>query len=193
MEKKNKIILASSSPQRKDLLKQLNLPDLECYHHSIDEKNYEYKPSISRAVVELAQMKAESVKTRFKSLNQIIISGDTVVLRAGKIFHKTDSKDEIKEYLDLLSGRKHQVFGGLCVLFPNGKIVRRLVKTDVYFNKIYKSEVTNEILEDGIGKSGGYAIQNYGSRFVKKIRGCYTNVVGISIPELYKILKGSEF
>ncbi len=193
MKKKNDIILASSSLQRKNLLKQLNLHDFECYQHFINEETYKYTPPISKSVLELAQMKAESVRTRFKSLNQIIISGDTVVFRAGKIFHKTDSKDKIKEYLNLLSARKHQVFGGLCVLFPNGKMVKRLVKTDVYFNKISQSEVTDEILEDGIGKSGGYAIQNYGSRFVNKIRGCFTNVVGISIPELYKILKGSEF
>ena len=53
-------------------------------------------------------------------------------------------------------------------------------------------EITKQVLEDGIGKAGGYALQNLGSRFVRKIRGCYTNVIGISIPELYKILKNPE-
>ncbi len=193
MKKKQKIILASESQQRIKLLKKLDIANFECQKHLVDERKFDFKSSITKSILELVQMKAESVRNRLKNCNNIIISGDTVVYRAGKIFHKTNSKDEIRQYLKLLSGRKHRVFGGLCVVFSNGKIIRRLVKTDVYFNNISQDEITDSILEDGIGKSGGYAIQNFGSRFVKKIRGCYTNVVGISIPELYKILKSPEF
>ena len=69
-----------------------------------------------------------------------------------------------------------------------GEIFRRFIRTEVVFHKIGEKDITEEILKDGVGKAGGYAIQNLGSRFIKKIRGCYTNVVGISIPELYKIL-----
>ena len=98
----------------------------------------------------------------------------------------------VKSYLQTLSGRKHLVYGGLCVLSTSGKAFRKFSKTEVYFNKILDNEITEQVLEDGIGKAGGYAIQNFGSRFVKKIRGCYTNVVGMSIPELYKILKNPE-
>ena len=193
MKKKQKIILASESQQRIKLLKKLDIANFECQKHLVNERKFDFKSSITKSILELVQMKAESVRNRLKNCNDIIISGDTVVYRAGKIFHKTNSKDEIRQYLKLLSGRKHRVFGGLCVVFSNGKIIRRLVKTDVYFNNISQDEITDSILEDGIGKSGGYAIQNLGSRFVKKIRGCYTNVVGISIPELYKILKSPEF
>ena len=92
-----------------------------------------------------------------------------------------------------MSARKHLVLGGICVIFPSGKLVRKFVKTEVIFNRIKDFEITNAILEDGIGRSGGYAIQGYGAKFVKKIKGCYTNVVGISIPELYKIIKTPEF
>ena len=137
-------------------------------------------------------MKAISVKKNLKN-KQIVISGDTLVYRAGKIFHKTDSKSEVKNYLTLLSNRKHHVYGGICVISLNGKIFTKVVKTEVYFNKIEKKDLTKEVLEDGLGKAGGYAIQSYGARFIKKIRGCYTNIVGISIPELYKIFKSSEF
>ena len=69
------------------------------------------------------------------------------------------------------------------------KIFKRAIITDVYFNNIYNNDLCEEFLEDGIGKAGGYAIQGYASKFIRKIRGCYTNVVGLSIPEVYKILK----
>ena len=186
-----KIILASQSKRRIELIKLLGLKNIVCESHKVDEVNFKWKKPYSKSVLDLSELKARSIKTK-NNENSVVIAGDTIVTRAGKIFHKTNSMRQIKSYLQTLSGRKHFVYGGLCVVSTSGKAFRKFSKTEVYFNKILDSEITKQVLEDGVGKAGGYALQNFGSRFVKKIRGCYTNVIGISIPELYKILKNPE-
>ena len=188
--KSRKIILASQSKRRIELMNLLGFRNIAYKNHKVDEENFKWKKPYSKAVLDLSELKARSIKTNYE--NSVIIAGDTMVTRAGKIFHKTNSVSEIKSYLQALSGRKHFVYGGLCVLSKSGKAFRKFSKTEVYFNKILDNEITKQVLEDGVGKAGGYALQNFGSRFVKKIRGCYTNVIGISIPELYKILKNPE-
>ena len=70
-----------------------------------------------------------------------------------------------------------------------GKIFSKVSVTEVFFNKLEESDLSSELLEEGIGKAGGYAIQGIASRFIKKIKGSYTNVVGLSTPEVYKIFK----
>ena len=189
--KGRKIILASQSKRRIELIKLLGLKNIVYESHKVDEENFKWRKPYSKSVLDLSELKARSIK-KTNNENSVVIAGDTMVIRAGKIFHKTNSMSEIKSYLQTLSGRKHFVYGGLCVLSTSGKAFRKFSKTEVYFNKILDNEITKQILEDGVGKAGGYALQNFASRFVKKIRGCYTNVIGISIPELYKILKNPE-
>ena len=191
MIESRKIILASNSKRRIELIDLLGFKNIVYENHKVNEENFRWKKPYSKSVLDLSELKARSIKTK-NNENSVIIAGDTMVTRAGKIFHKTNSVSEIKSYLQALSGRKHFVYGGLCVLSKSGKAFRKFSKTEVYFNKILDNEITKQVLEDGVGKAGGYALQNFGSRFVKKIRGCYTNVIGISIPELYKILKNPE-
>ena len=191
MIERPKIILASQSIRRRELINLLGLQNIVYENHEVDEEDFKWKKPYSKSILDLSELKARSVKTK-NYKNSIVIAGDTIVVRAGKIFNKTNSKSEIKRYLQNLSGRKHFVYGGLCVLSSSGKAFRKFSKTEVYFNKILDREITKQVLEDGLGKAGGYALQNFGSRFVKKIRGCYTNVIGISIPELYKILKNPD-
>ncbi|MAI75644.1 MAG: septum formation inhibitor Maf [Rickettsiales bacterium] len=195
MHLQSKIILASQSVARKEILSKLGILNPEVSKHEVEESKFDFNFSVSRSIIKLAYLKAESVKKKklLKKHKSIIIAADTVIYRAKKIFYKPKCQDEVRSHLKNLSSRKHIVFGGICVISPKGKVYKKLVKTEVYFHKIVDSELTQEILEDGIGKAGGYAIQNLGIRFVKKIRGCYTNIVGISIPELYKILKSPEF
>ena len=189
--KSRKIILASQSKRRIELINLLGFKDIVCENHKVDEEDFKWRKPYSKSVLDLSELKARSIKTT-NNENSVVIAGDTMVIRAGKIFHKTSSLSKIKSYLQTLSGRKHFVYGGLCVVSTSGKAFRKFSKTEVYFNKILDNEITKQVLEDGVGKAGGYALQNFGSRFVKKIRGCYTNVIGISIPELYKILKNPE-
>ena len=104
MIRSNEILLASESHRRKELLKLLGFKSIQCCKHLIDEDNFNYKRPLSKSIIRLAELKADSVFSLQKK--KIIIAGDTLVIRAGKIFNKVDSQKEVKSYLKLLSGRK---------------------------------------------------------------------------------------
>ena len=189
-----KIILASTSERRINLLKQLGVSDFDVIKPNFDEDKYEYDHPVSKKVVSFSYFKANSILNEIKKKNKIIISGDTEVFRSGKVLSKCKSKEQVKDYLSYLSGKKHYVFGGICVINSNGSVSKKLVQTEVYFDKIPKDEIHNDVLlNEGLGKAGGYAIQGIAGKFVRKIRGSYTNVVGLSINHLYKILIGIGF
>ena len=189
MYKKNKIILASSSKQRQVLLRQLGINNFKVMSPIFDEDNYKVKLPITKKVVELSYLKANSIKTNSKITNEIIISADTEVFRCGKVYSKCHSKDDVKNHLSQLSGRKHFVYGGICVIDCSGNIYKRLVKSEVYFDLLPKNELSNPfLLDEGIGKAGGYAIQGIAGKFIRKIKGSYSNVVGLCLNNLYKIL-----
>ncbi len=189
MDKKNKIILASSSKQRQDLLRQLGINNFKVMSPIFDEDSYKVKLPITKKVVELSYLKANSIKKNYKITDEIIISADTEVFRCGKVYSKCHSINDVKTHLSQLSGRKHSVFGGICVIDCSGNIYKRLVKSEVYFDFISNNELSNSLfLNEGIGKAGGYAIQGVGGKFVRKIRGSYSNVVGLCLNSLYKIL-----
>lgn len=191
LENLEKIILASSSSRRLNLLKKLGLKNIETINHSIDEQSFIDSENIQKSVKIIAYQKALDVKNKIERNNKAytVIAGDTIVYRAGTLFHKANSAEMVRKYLETLSSRKHFVYGGICIISNKGEVFRRLITTEVYFEKLNKSDLTQDLLNEGIGKSGGYAIQGLSSKFIKKIKGSYTNVVGISIPEVYKILK----
>ena len=194
MYKKNKIILASSSKQRQALLRQLGINNFKVTPPIFDEDNYKVKLPITKKVVELSYLKANSIKTNCEITDEIIISADTEVLRCGKLYSKCHSKDDVKNHLSQLSGRKHFVYGGICVIDFSGKIHKRLVKSEVYFDLLSDNELSNPVLlDEGVGKAGGYAIQGMGGKFIRKIRGSYSNVVGLCLNSLYKILTNIGF
>ena len=194
MYKKNKIILASSSKQRQALLRQLGINNFKVIPPVFDEDNYKVKLPITKKVVELSYLKANSIKTNCEITDEIIISADTEVLRCGKLYSKCHSKDDVKNHLSQLSGRKHFVYGGICVIDFSGKIHKRLVKSEVYFDLLSDNELSNPVLlNEGVGKAGGYAIQGMGGKFIRKIRGSYSNVVGLCLNSLYKILTNIGF
>ena len=185
-----KIILASQSKRRIELINLLGFKDIVYKNHKVDEEDFKWRKPYSKSVLDLSELKARSIKTT-NNENSVVIAGDTMVIRAGKIFHKTSSLSKIKSYLQTLSGRKHFVLGGICVIAPNGNISKRVVKTEVFFKKIGKKDLHDQyLLEEGRNKAGGYAIQGYASCLVSKIKGSYSNVVGLSIYHLLLMLKG---
>ena len=192
MPSNNQIILASSSPQRKDLLLQIGINPSKIVHPNLDEnKHKDIFPS--KLVQELAVKKALIVLKKFGNNKFFIISGDTIVCRSRKIFKKTNKKEIIKKYLEELSGRRHKVYGGICIISPKGTISKKLVTTEVFFNKISKNEYNEDLLNEGKNKAGGYSIQGQASKFVKKIRGSYTNIVGLSLGDVYNMLLGEGY
>ena len=115
MKSSKKIILASESQRRKDLLIQIGIKKFSSIKHNIDEEKILELP-ITKSIAELAYLKANSVRQKLDKPKKIIIAGDTVVYRAGKVFNKTECKEKIRNYLKLLSARNHFVYCGLCVI-----------------------------------------------------------------------------
>ncbi|MCX7653157.1 MAG: Maf family protein [Fervidobacterium sp.] len=179
------IILASSSPRRKQLLSQLGLefevisPQL---HEVIDPLK---KPQ--EIVVELAKEKARSVRKKC-SESDIIISADTIVVYKKSILGKPANESEAFDMLSKISGKWHRVYTGVCLLVDNEEISFYEV-TKVKFRKMEKAEIEYYVrTKEPLDKAGAYGIQGLGGVFVEKIIGDYTNVVGLPLPKLWKIL-----
>jgi len=190
LTEKSILVLASTSPRRKDLLNQVGIKVSQVVPPQINEEKFS-KFVVTKMVVNLALLKATEVRKKIKNKKAFIIAGDTAVYRTGKVYKKTDDKKIVKKYLCELSAKKHFVYSGICIISPDGIISKRLVKTEVYFNRIPIDQLNNKLLiEEGIGKAGGYAIQGIASKFVKKIKGSYSNVVGLSLSDVNDILLG---
>ena len=190
MKKKTNIILASSSLRRVALLNQIGLNPEEIINPIIDESKI-HCSVITKTVIEIAFQKANFVKNKYNFKDKFIIAGDTLVYRAGKTYGKAKDLDSVKKNLNELSGKRHYVYGGICVISPNGKIAKKLVTTEVFMKKISLKELgAGDILNEGIDKAGGYAIQGFGSILVKKIKGSFSNVVGLSLFDVFNLLIG---
>jgi septum formation protein len=182
-----KIILASSSPRRAEILKNLNL-DFEVVPSNFEESILNMPPSA--LVCHLAHCKAVEVASRVEK-DSIIIAADTVVYKDGTIIGKPKSRDEAFRILNLLSGSQHNVITGLCVVQNSDNIILEDHEdTEVYFRDLSEIEI-NDYIDTGepVDKAGGYGIQGLGGVFVKKINGCYFNVVGLPVYKLGLILR----
>jgi len=185
---KYKLVLASSSERRLMLLKrigyipdEIDVPDINEFIKQ-GEKPGQY-------VIRMARSKAEIVSRRHK--NSYIIAADTVIFSGAKIYGKASNKEEALKILKQLSGKKHRVYGGICIISPNKNIVLRTIITHVSFRIITEKELDDYLdSEEWKGKAGCYAIQGMASKFVKRINGNYDNVVGLSVVDADKMLKG---
>ena len=185
----SEIILASSSQRRLELLEKIGIKPEKVIKPEIDEKSK--ISNITIKAKDLAYRKAKFVQEHYKIKNKYIIAADTIVYRSGFVFEKAENKNEVLEYLKKLSGKKHYVYGSICIISPNNKILNRVVITEVFFKRLCSYDFSdNELLFEGVGKAGGYAIQGKGSLLVKKIKGSFYNVVGLSIFELNNMLLG---
>ena len=190
MYTKSNIILASKSKRRLELIRQVGIEPTAVINPEIDESDFNAIPIYKRSK-EIALQKVLAIKKNNIQNNNFIIAGDNIVFRNKKTYDKTDDITKVKRYLSELSGKKHTVFGGVCVLSPNGEISKKTVKTEVFFKKLSYCELNNKDLQkDGLNKAGGYAIQSLGSLIISRIKGSYYNVVGFCLFELVKMLKG---
>jgi len=175
-----KVILASSSPRRKEILSIFF--KVEVVRPSINEATYKNPLDM---VIKNSKIKALSVGRR----NGVVVSGDTVVVYKGKILGKPKNKLDAEEMLSLLSGKWHEVYSGF-FFTAFGKSGEGFSKTQVKFKDLRKSEIIGYI-ETGepMDKAGAYAIQGKGSVFIEKIEGCYFTVVGFPVVKFIKRLK----
>jgi len=183
-----KIILASASPRRKELLKSMGL-EFEVIPSEVEE-NIENKSFSLELIENLAAEKAADIANKIKFLS-IIIGSDTVVVINNKILGKPKDKKDAFHMLKMLSGNTHQVISAIAVIdTETGKILKDSVVSDVTFKQLSDEEI-NAYIETGepMDKAGSYAIQGLAGMFVKSINGCYSNIVGISVFKLAEMLK----
>lgn len=178
------IILASGSPRRKELLCNLGF-HVRVIPPKADEK-IEENAEPWNIVCALARHKAMEAAGREKG---IIIAADTVVVMDNKILGKPADKENAKEMLSSLSGKRHEVYTGFCIT-DGDKTVTGYEKTQVYFRELSETEIDNYIKTgEPMDKAGAYGIQGKGALFVSKIEGDYFNVVGLPVCALSLKLK----
>lgn len=184
-----KIVLASASSRRRELLKRLT-ENFEVIASNFDERSVQFDGNCSSYVMKLAQGKAKNVCSKLKNSNSIIIGCDTVVFFKGKILGKPCNVEDAFNMLKSLSGNEHKVYSGIAIIDKSSnKIIKDSVCTRVVFSKIDDRHI-NEYLKTGEyrDKAGAYGIQGLGGIFVKEIHGCYYNVVGLPLNKLYNML-----
>jgi septum formation protein len=176
-----RIILASQSPRRRDILSLMGL-SFECISPSIsDEMSYLRDGNLSDALQTLALAKAESIAATFPGA--LVLGADTVVVSGEKILGKPKDAADAREMLEVLSGRVHTVFTGVALTCPDDSFTStRCAATAVSFRTLAKGEI-DEYLSCGEwhDKAGAYAIQGKALVFIDKIDGCYYNVVGLPV------------
>ncbi len=185
-----RIVLASKSPRRKELLKLLNIP-FEVKTTEVDEGSFKHLKGEQRAEY-LAQLKANALEKEIQP-NDMIIACDTVVCIRDKTLGKPKDKLQAKQMLKSLSGHTHQVITGVC-LKSRDKTVIFHANTQIVFKELSDKEI-NFYIENykPFDKAGAYGIQEWiGAIGVVKIQGCYFNVVGLPLQLLCKKL-ASEF
>ena len=180
-------ILASKSPRRRELLKNIGL-QAEIIPANIDESISSTLPP-EKMVTELALLKASDVARSLRG-NTYVIGADTVVALDGKIFGKPRDIEDARKMLLELSGKSHSVYTGYCVVScRDGSAVAKYEKTDVTFRTLSENEIEAYIkTREPMDKAGAYGIQEKGSMFVEKINGDYFNVVGLPVCALTKLL-----
>lgn len=183
-----KFILASSSPRRRELLKLIGI-EPEIIIPEVDESRLpgEAVPDFLRRV---ATAKGQAV-WKENHFDTPVISSDTIVLADDLVIGKPSCQAEARMFMETLSGRVHEVWSGVSVLY-RGESHYDFARTLVEFNRIEKTDLDYYMeKEDYMDKAGAYAIQGMASVFVRKIDGCYFNVMGFPLNTFYHLLKGA--
>lgn len=186
-----KIILASASPRRRELMEQAGYE----FEIQVSHKEETYVSETPAEIVkELALLKAKDIAERNVQQDLIVIGADTVVAYEGKILGKPKSREEAFEMIRSFQGDKHQVYTGVAILHygQDGReeIINHAVKTDVYVNAMTEEEIWRYIDNDNVmDKAGSYGIQSGFAIHIEKIEGDYFNVVGLPISYIYEELR----
>lgn len=196
MSDSHRLILASASPRRLQLLQQIGIEPDALKPADLDEtplKNEQPRALARR----LSEEKAKAIYSQFKAdellSGSYILSADTVVAVGRRILPKTELAEEASQCLALLSGRTHKVFTGVCLITPRGKVRNKVVETRVRFKRL--SEDVDPYIASGEwrGKAGGYAIQGIAGAFVVNLVGSYSSVVGLPLHETANLLIGEGY
>ncbi|MEP0068916.1 Maf family nucleotide pyrophosphatase [Pyruvatibacter sp.] len=186
-----KLVLASASPRRLDLLAQAGIvPD------SVDPADIDETPAKTELprphALRLARDKANAVAARHP--DAFVLAADTVVGVGRRILPKTEDEASARQCLALLSGRAHRVFTGVCLVAPDGRVSAQVVEARVHMKRLSDAEMTAYLASgEWQGKAGGYAIQGRASAFIPSITGSYTAIVGLPLAETVNMLTGAGY
>lgn len=187
MSDSRKIVLASSSPRRRELLSLTGLT------FTVEASNYEevLVPGVEPLLLarRLSSKKAKAVAKKYR--NALIIAADTFIVFGDILLGKPSSKEDAMRMLGLLNGQSHSVITGFTITdTASRKILSRSVETKVWFRKLTKQELASYVRTgEPLDKAGAYAIQGLGSLIVERIEGDYFNVIGLPLSSLVAALK----
>ena len=179
-----KIILASQSPRRREILTLMEIP------FEVIESHVQEIPPEGATPEELVKALAEQKARAVFSLHpqDCVIGADTVVDLDGRVLGKPHTPERAREYLHLLQGRSHIVYTGICVLTPGHADIRS-ARTDVTFRPMSEEEIDWYVnTGDPLDKAGSYGVQGPASLFVDHLEGNYFNIIGMPAPTLYEML-----
>lgn len=191
------LVLASGSPRRIELLQQAGIEPDRILPADIDETPL--KAEIPRSLAKrLARQKAERARAMLEKEkaadSAFVLAADTVVAVGRRIMPKAMMTGEAMDCLQLLSGRTHRVYTGVCMIAPDGRQRERLVESRVRFKRLSRAELDAYVASgEWRGKAGGYAIQGLAGSWVVKLVGSYTNVVGLPLYETVGLLEADRF
>jgi septum formation protein len=182
-----RIILASGSPRRKELLEQVGL------EFEVIPSDYEEDLSLELGPHDLAKAlslgKVQDVANKHR--DAVVIGADSLLVFEGRGYGKPADGKEVKELLSRLSGKRHEVVTGLTIIEAGvGRVVSKAVETKVYFRKLTEGEIEAYVASgEPMGKAGAYAIQGLGAVLIEKIEGDFYNVVGLPVAVVAESLK----
>lgn len=192
-----KLVLASASPRRLELLQQAGLDADALLPTEIDEtpqRNELPRTLAARLASEKAAAALKVMASQPELQGSFLLAADTVVAVGRRILPKCGDRDEAEDCLRLLSGRQHRVYTAISLITPRGAERRRVVETRLRFKRLTATETDAYVAAgEWRDKAGGYAIQGLASAFVVKLVGSYSAVVGLPLYETYSLLAGEGY
>ena len=184
-----KLILASASPRRRELIARLGLtPD------AINPADIDETPARGELPRDYAKRMSREKAEAAASSDGFVLAGDTVVAAGRRILPKAEDEATARKCLELLSGRRHRVLSAIALRAPDGSVRERLSETVVMFKRL-SAEETDAYIASGEwdGKAGGYAIQGIAEGLISRIQGSHSGVVGLPLYETRALLKAAGF
>ena len=186
-----RLVLASASPRRLDLLARIGVIPDAVVPADIDESVPAGELPKAHAL-RLAEEKALAVAAQ--DLDALVLAADTVVAVGRRILPKVEDEETLRRCMALLSGRRHRVMTGVALAVPGHKPRSRVVETSIAMKRLSEEEVDYYASHgEWRGKAGGYALQGYGEVYVRHIAGSYSNVVGLPLAETRNLLKAAGY
>ena len=186
-----RLVLASASPRRLDLLARIGVSPDAVAPADIDESVPKGELPRDHAL-RLACEKARAVAAVHR--DALVLAADTVVAVGRRILPKVEDEATLRACMALLSGRRHRVLTGVALASPDGHLRNRLVETMIAMKRLSPEEIDYYASHgEWRGKAGGYALQGYGEVYVRQIAGSYSNVVGLPLAETRALLKSAGY